>query len=88
MTRAFPHDIFISYSQKDRAAAVRLQAAFKAHGLEVWRDERLPDNPALDFISTIAAALERSAKVVVLWSHNSARRRICPWRRSAPSSPC
>jgi hypothetical protein len=33
----FPYDIFISYSQKDREAAERLQAAFKEYGLEVCR---------------------------------------------------
>ncbi len=71
MPGAFPNDIFISYSQKDRAAAEKLQAAFAAHKLKVWRDERLLDNPERDFIGTINEALERSAKVVVLWSRNS-----------------
>ena len=71
MKRVFPHDIFISYSQKDREAATRLQAAFKAHGLEVWRDERLADSAEASFISTINEALDRSAKVVVLWSRKS-----------------
>jgi len=71
MNTHFEHDIFISYSQRDREAAERLQAAFKAHKLEVWRDERLLDNPEQDFIGNINSALERSAKVVVLWSRNS-----------------
>ncbi len=68
---AFPYDIFISYSQKDRAPAERLQAAFEAHKLKVWRDERLADAAEASFIGTINDALERSAKVVVLWSRNS-----------------
>jgi hypothetical protein len=71
MTQAFEHDIFISYSQKDRKAAERLQAEFEDRGLDVWRDERLLDNPERDFITNINTALENSAKVVVLWSRNS-----------------
>jgi hypothetical protein len=71
MTSVFPYDIFISYSQKDRAAAERLQAALEACGLEVWRDKRLLDNPDSSYIGEINAALERSAKVLVLWSRNS-----------------
>ncbi|MGO9173873.1 MAG: TIR domain-containing protein [Rhodomicrobium sp.] len=71
MKTLFEHDIFISYSQKDREAAERLQAAFEAHKLKVWRDERLLDNPEHGFISNISTALERSAKAVVLWSRNS-----------------
>jgi TIR domain len=71
MTQAFEHDIFISYSQKDRKAAERLQAKFEERGLDVWRDERLLDNPERDFITNINTALENSAKVVVLWSRNS-----------------
>jgi hypothetical protein len=71
MSSTFPYDIFISYSQKDREAAEKLQAAFKAHKLTVWRDERLADDPAAGFIGNITSALERSAKVTVLWSQNS-----------------
>ncbi len=68
---AFPFDIFISYSQKDRLSAETLQAALEAHTLKVWRDERLLDNPEASFIGEINQALERSAKVLVLWSRNS-----------------
>jgi hypothetical protein len=71
MTSAFPYDIFISYSQRDRAAAEKLQAALASHDLKIWRDERLLDNPDASFIGEINAALERSAKVLVLWSRNS-----------------
>jgi hypothetical protein len=51
MSGKFPYDIFISYSQKDRGAAERLQAAFEAHKLKVWRDPRLLDNPEASFIA-------------------------------------
>ncbi|MGO9487137.1 MAG: TIR domain-containing protein [Rhodomicrobium sp.] len=65
------YDIFISYSQRDRVAATRLQAAFEARKLKVWRDERLAGNPAQDAAGGIGTALEHSARVVVLWSRDS-----------------
>ncbi len=65
------YDIFISYSQRDRVAATRLQAAFEARKLKVWRDERLAGNPAQDAASGIGTALEHSARVLVLWSRDS-----------------
>jgi hypothetical protein len=71
MTHTFPYDVFISYSQNDRVAAARLQAALEARELRVWRDERLLDDPDSSFIQKINEAHERSARVVVLWSRNS-----------------
>jgi TIR domain len=71
MKTPFEHDIFISYSQKDREAAAKLQAAFEVRKLKVWRDERLADSPAESYIATINNAHDRSAKVIVLWSRNS-----------------
>jgi len=71
MSVVFPYDIFISYSQKDRLEAAKLQAALEARNLKVWRDQRLLDNPEASFIGEINHALERSAKVLVLWSRNS-----------------
>jgi hypothetical protein len=72
MMMPFEHDIFISYCQKDRLEAARLQAALEARDLKVWRDQRLLDNPEASFIGEINQALERSARVLVLWSRNSA----------------
>ncbi len=68
MKTPFEYDIFISYSQKDRAAAERLQVALEARKLKVWRDKRLTEMPAADFIARIDGALARSARVLVLWS--------------------
>ncbi len=72
MKTPFEYDIFISYSQKDRAAAERLHAALEARKLKVWRDKRLAEAPAKDFIAQIDQAHERSARVLVLWSRASA----------------
>ena len=72
MKTPFEYDIFISYSQKDRAAAERLHAALEARKLKVWRDKRLTEAPAKDFIAQIDRAHERSARVLVLWSRASA----------------
>ncbi len=71
MKTSFEYDIFISYSQKDRAAAERLQAALEARRLKVWCDRRLAENPAADFIGQIDGALARSRRVLVLWSRSS-----------------
>ena len=38
MKTSFEYDIFISYSQNDRAAAERLQAALEARKLKVLRE--------------------------------------------------
>ncbi len=72
MKTPFEYDIFISYGQKDRAAAERLHAALEARKLKVWRDKRLTEAPAKDFIAQIDRAHERSARVLVLWSRASA----------------
>lgn len=68
-----PHqwDVFISYSQRDRDAAVRLHEALAARGLRVWRDNRLADAPAQNYITQINQAHTDSARVLVLWSRNS-----------------
>ncbi len=79
MKTSFEYDIFISYSQKDRAAAERLQAALEARRLKVWCDKRLAENPAADFIAQIDGAHARSKRVVVLWSRSSV---ASPWVRA------
>ena len=71
MKTPFEYDIFISYGQKDRVAAERLHAALEARKLKVWRDKRLTEAPAADFIAQINRAHERSARVLVLWSRAS-----------------
>ena len=71
MVAQFQYDVFISYSQKDRVAAEDLQEALKERGLKVWRDERITDSASSSFVSTINGSLERSAKVIVLWSRRS-----------------
>ena len=73
MTAAFPYDIFISYSQKDRPSAEKLQAALEARDLKFWRDERLADSPAESYMATINAAHDRAKRVVVLWHHPPSR---------------
>ncbi len=79
MKTSFEYGIFISYCQKDRAAAERLQAALEARRLKVWCDKRLAEMPAPDFVARINTAHERSARVLVLWSRASV---ASPWVRA------
>ncbi len=62
-------DVFISYSRKDREIARALAEALAARGWRVWWDWNLVGGA--DFRREIQAALERSAKAIVLWSRNS-----------------
>ena len=73
MVAPHQHDVFISYSQRDREAAVRLEHALAARGLRIWRDDRLADAPAQDFITQIHDAHATAARVLVLWSRTSVR---------------
>jgi TIR domain len=62
-------DVFISYSQKDRAIAARLAEVLKARGLTVWWDADMIGGES--FRSAILEQLELSKIALVLWSTNS-----------------
>jgi TIR domain len=79
MKTSFEYDIFISYSQQDRLAAGRLQAALEARMLKVWRDERHEDAPEASSIAKIDLAHEHSARILILWSRASV---ASPWVRA------
>lgn len=68
---ASPFDVFISYSQLDRALAEEVHALLEGLGLKVWRDIRLLDEPTVDFITHINLAHSRSQRILVLWSQSS-----------------
>ncbi len=65
-----PIDVLVSYSSRDVEAAKALQALLEGKGLQVWRDatELQPGDP---FIAKINDALDKAARVIVLWSHAS-----------------
>lgn len=65
-------DVFISYSHHDQKQAEHLHAGLAALGLRIWRDDRLADSPAHNFVTSIDEAHKRSRKVIVLWSRSSA----------------
>ena len=79
MAAQFEHDVFISYVAKDRTRAEDLQQALEDHGLRVWRDDRLTDARASSTVAIINRAMDRSARVIVLWSAASA---ASAWVRS------
>lgn len=57
---------FLSYSRVDQAKAHALAEVLEASGIEVWWDTLIEGGAA--FSKSIAAALEKSNAVIVLWS--------------------
>ena len=62
-------DVFISYSQKNRAIAQLLSEALVTCGHSVWWDQDLPAGDL--FRQTILAELSAARAVLVLWSSSS-----------------
>jgi TIR domain/Protein of unknown function (DUF1566) len=62
-------DIFVSYSESDRAKARMLADALQREGWSVWWDRKIP--PGRTFDEVIEQALERAKCVIVLWSKTS-----------------
>jgi hypothetical protein len=62
-------DVFVSYSQADRAAVERLAESLEAQGLSVWWDTALL--PGDTFRNEIRKRLNEARAVVVVWSVNS-----------------
>ncbi len=70
-------DVFLSYSQKDRAIIERIAAGLKSLGLAVWYDARLDSGSSFDEV--INAELTAAHAVLVCWSPNSI---VSRWPRS------
>lgn len=62
-------DVFISYSQKDRAVAQRLAESLKARGVDVWWDTDIVGGE--QFREAIMRELQAAKVALVLWSTNS-----------------
>lgn len=60
------HDLFLSYKSGDEAHAARLAEALERAGFSLWWDRRLL--PAEGWREAIAAALDASRLVLVLWT--------------------
>jgi hypothetical protein len=71
MAAQFDYDVFLSYGPRDRVAATDLQEALEESGVVVWRDDRLTDTPGPLATAAVKSALERSARVLVLWSRHA-----------------
>ena len=63
------HDIFLSYSREDRAAARHFADSFAAEGFTVWWDAALRSGQTFDEV--IEKELRAAKAVVVLWSPRS-----------------
>src|SRR5262245_50894823 len=64
-------DIFVSYSNKDRACVRVLADTLSAYGWSVWWDREIPAGRTFDEV--IAEALAAARCVVVVWSKESMR---------------
>jgi hypothetical protein len=62
-------DVFISYSQRDRATAKRLAAFLAARGIDVWWDTAIVGGES--FRDAILRELEAARVAIVIWSTNS-----------------
>lgn len=64
-------DVFISYSQQDRAIAQQIAEVLSSRGLSVWWDASLL--PGQSFREEIIRRIDEASKVVVLWSPRAIR---------------
>jgi Flp pilus assembly protein TadD len=62
-------DVFISYSQKDDALALKFAQALQTRGLSVWWDRQIPVGSTWD--ASIGTRLDAARCVTVLWSRAS-----------------
>ena len=62
-------DIFLSYSEKDRAIAAQITALLQSAGWSVWWDREIPAGKT--WRDMIEGALQNMRCMVVLWSANS-----------------
>lgn len=59
-------DVFLSYSSKDRAAAIRVQQELSRHNIDVFWDQETP--PGTDWDTWARGKLAESKVAIVLWS--------------------
>jgi hypothetical protein len=67
-----PYDIFLSYANDDLSRVGPLVQALESMGWRVWWDRRIPAGRT--FRQVIAAALDDSCCVVVVWTATSVER--------------
>jgi TolB-like protein/tetratricopeptide (TPR) repeat protein len=66
-------DVFMSYARADSARVAPLVTALEAQGWSVWWDSAI--SPGQEFDRQIAAALNNSSAVLVVWTQNSVESR-------------
>src|SRR4051812_19930412 len=71
-----PHDVFISYSRKDKDFVHRLDEALRGRGRETWVDwDDL--RPAEEFMQAIYAAIENADTFVFVLTPESIASKVC-----------
>jgi hypothetical protein len=74
------HDVFISYSRRDRSRAQAVARLLQSEKITVWWDEAIP--PGKDYQENIQERLDSAKCIIVLWSEDSVNSR---WVRSEAS---
>ena len=64
-------EVFISYARSSLAQAMTIEAALRAEGWQVWRDDQLPAHRA--YAEVIEERLKACKAVVVVWSAEAAK---------------
>jgi len=64
-----PVEVFVSYAREDRARATVVMSALREEGFVVWWDDEI--QVGTDFRTTLAAMLDETRSVLVLWSRAS-----------------
>ena len=65
-----PHDVFISYSSKNKNIADAVVSEFEQHGIRCWyapRDIR----PGEEWVTAITGALEKAKVLVLIFTDES-----------------
>jgi TolB-like protein len=66
-------DVFVSYARTDKALVAPLVAALQSQGWDIWWDPAI--SPGQEFDRQIAAQLEATAAVLVVWTAQSVESR-------------
>lgn len=65
----YDHDVFISYSRKDKSVVTRIEQQLAKYGIKAFVDNQMMGGE--DWVNKLGAAVSHSKLLVCLWSENS-----------------
>lgn len=65
----YNHDVFISYSRKDKSVVTRIEQQLAKYGIKAFVDNQMMGGE--DWVNKLGAAVSHSKLLVCLWSENS-----------------